>query len=117
MTKLLAFFTLMTLLAACAPQAAPASSSEPFALSGEAVASVVYICDSGLELQATYYSNGAAVTYDGASYTLPQVVAGSGTRYQNETFQWWATGPEGSVANPVTGLTLDTCRESQASKG
>ena len=114
MTKLLPCLgTVALVLSACLPRTTPAASAEPFALAGTAVASATYLCDSGKSAEATYYQNGVQLSYDSVAYTLPQVVSGSGARYADERLEWWTKGPVGFVANPATGVFLDTCREAE----
>lgn len=59
-----------------------------------------FTCTDGTELDATFYSEESmALTLDGTTYELPQVVSASGARYANsdESFVFWNKGNEATV--------------------
>lgn len=64
-------------------------------LSGTPQATVLYLCDKGKTISASYYSNSVGLKLnDGSTMTLPHAVSADGARYANkdETFVFWSRG-------------------------
>ena len=77
---------------------------------------VVYRCDSGREISASYdtEADGATVTYQGRTVEMSSAIAASGARYVGGGWVWWTRGDsEGSlfVATPKgdTGASIERC--------
>lgn len=97
MKKLLATAALLA-LAACA--SAPAGDT----------ARVDWRCDNGAAFSSRIKASGAAEVFAGGQvYTLPGVVAGSGTRYTNGTVEYWEHGGE-AMLNGAHGGPYSNCR-------
>ena len=66
---------LSSVLAACATAPEPDPVSAP--------TEVVFTCDGGVELRATFAEGSATVVSPDGTFTLPQQVMGSGVRYSD----------------------------------
>ncbi len=97
MKKLLATAALLA-LSACASTATPGGPR------------IDWRCDGGAAFSMRLDSEGAANVFAGGqSYTLPGVVAGSGTRYTNGTVEYWEHGGEATL-NGAPGGPYTNCR-------
>lgn len=81
------------------------------------LASVVYSCDAGRSISATYYEEAVEISLDGgSSVTLPQTISASGARYANpdESFIFWNKGNEALIMRDnVMDLTYSNCKYEQ----
>ncbi|MBT9384450.1 MliC family protein [Pseudooceanicola sp. CBS1P-1] len=74
------------------------SASGGAALAGDpALIQVIYHCERGVEIPATYVNAGEAsvvvLQAEGRQIALPQVLSASGARYGgNAGYQWWSKG-------------------------
>lgn len=71
-------------------------------------ATVVYRCDDGRQVQASYPDHGTAVLqFDGNRHVLRVALSASGARYVGDRWQWWTRGMhEGSLAPLRAGETI-----------
>jgi uncharacterized lipoprotein YbaY len=73
---------------------------------------VSYLCEGGVRVQAIYIRGQAAVIFKNQTYTLPQVISGSGFRYSDGRAEWRGKGPEASLSSLRSNQVLaQNCRE------
>lgn len=66
------------------------ASTEPAA---DPTAQVVYQCESGQTIQASYpTTDTATVEYEGQTLPMTIAVSGSGSRYVGDELEWWTQG-------------------------
>ncbi len=84
-------------------------------------AQVVYQCESGQTVQASYPTNDTAtVEYDGQTLPMTIAVSGSGARYVGDELEWWTKGSgpgsEGTLfrhnGDDTTGDLVEQCEQS-----
>ncbi|BCX04879.1 MAG: hypothetical protein KatS3mg053_2817 [Candidatus Roseilinea sp.] len=88
--------------------------------SGQASAegrTVEYDCAGGKTVKVVYGADSAEVTFDGQTWTLPQVPSASGVRYDDGTWEWRSKGPNGFLVDVQNNVVVaNDCRE-RASDG
>jgi membrane-bound inhibitor of C-type lysozyme len=94
--KKLLFAAVLLSLAACTTTGAPTNSAQ-----------IQWRCDGGAAFSMHLNAQGAAEVFAGGrTYTLPGVVAGSGTRYTDGSVEYWEHGGEamlnGAAGGPYT---------------
>ena len=78
--------------------------------SGGAGARIDWRCDGGAAFSMRLTNEGNAEVFAGGqTYTLPGVIAGSGTRYTNGTVEYWEHGGE-AMLNGAAGGPYTNCR-------
>lgn len=95
--RLLLWAPLAVLVVACSPnpnQKAGEEASEPSQLQSQELGPPTrFLCDDGRTLTATFYGDRVTVEiYNGASYTLPAVIAASGEAYEADGIRFHAKG-------------------------
>lgn len=96
-------------VAACSPKTEPTTArSAPEATRGVGAEVLVYQCDNGQTLRASYPDRDTAlVEYQGRSRILKSGRAASGARYVGDSLQWWTQGlARGAVAPLAMGEDL-----------
>lgn len=68
----------------------------------------VYQCDDGREFLAEFDDDGVVLSIGVEVIELPSVQAGSGEKYEDETFIFWVKGDEATYA--VKGELETVCR-------
>lgn len=77
------------------------STQTPFGTTATAsTASVRYLCESGVQVLASYPdTDSAVIEYQGQIYRLQIAVSASGARYVDDDIEWWTKGTgKGSTA-------------------
>ena len=87
-------FAVLALLAACTPDGADPSASDPNATQ--------YLCADGTEITTLLGNDGnLKLTVQGETVTLLAEEAASGARYgwpsDGSSYVWWTKGPEGTL--------------------
>ena len=78
--------------------------------SGGTGARIDWRCDGGAAFSMRLNNEGSAEVFAGGqTYTLPGVMAGSGTRYTNGTVEYWEHGSE-AMLNGAAGGPYTNCR-------
>ena len=88
-------------VAACSPKTEPTTArSAPEVTRGVGAEVLVYACDNGQAVRASYPDRDTAlVEYQGRSRILKSARAASGARYVGDGLQWWTQGlTRGAVA-------------------
>lgn len=99
--RILAAFVFALVLASCAATG-PSGPTDR----------VDWRCSGGAAFSARINAQGAAEVFAGGQvYTLPGVVAGSGTRYTNGAVEYWEHGGEATL-NGAQGGPYTGCRRS-----
>lgn len=90
------------LLAACQAGPRPERSTDV------AATAIVYRCDDGRQIQASYPDHDTAVLqFDDHRHVLHVALSASGARYIGDRWQWWTRGMhEGSLAPLRAGETI-----------
>lgn len=98
-----------------APQnpAPPSDSLSPPAAPGASAATLVYHCD-GLEFTAQYVGDQVILQTPKQRYTLPQVRAADGAKFQDGATTFWSKGETAVVE--LGGKPYTNCRERLASE-
>jgi membrane-bound inhibitor of C-type lysozyme len=87
--------------------AAVAACTTPSGAAGERID---WRCDGGAAFSMRLTNAGNAEVFAGGqTYTLPGVIAGSGTRYTNGTVEYWEHGRE-AMLNGAAGGPYTNCR-------
>ncbi|CAN5437774.1 hypothetical protein BH10PSE4_BH10PSE4_25650 [soil metagenome] len=108
-TRVALLLTGLLAVAACSPKTEPATvRSAPEATRGVGAEVLVYQCDNGQALRASYPDRDTAlVEYQGRSRILKSARAASGARYVGDSLQWWTQGlTRGAVAPLAMGEDL-----------
>ncbi len=76
------------------------------------VNSVTFVCEADKTIKADFYTDKVSlVLSDGRTFTLPQVISGSGARYatENESFVFWNKGDTAFITEGAQGDTFKNC--------
>lgn len=78
---------------------------------------VEYDCAGGKTVKVVYGADSAEITFDGQTWTLPQVPSASGIRYDDGIWEWRSKGPNGFLVDVQNNVVVaNDCRE-RASDG
>lgn len=73
---------------------------------------VEYDCAGGKTVKVVYGADSAEVTFDGQTWTLPQVPSASGIRYDDGIWEWRSKGPNGFLVDVQNNVVVaNDCRK------
>src|SRR6266581_9574775 len=80
---------------AMAQETLPAAPSAPKSHRMPMMQRLSYNCDGGTKVVVFLRERNAQVSFQGKTYAMKQVEAGSGTRYSEGSVVWWSKGEKG----------------------
>jgi len=80
---------------------------------------ILYQCDSGRQIMASYPEEGdrAVLSYQGKRLRLTRAIAASGARYVGDDHEWWSKGREASLfQGEAENMLLEACHQDEGTK-
>jgi len=105
---------LALLLVGCSDSAPMPATDATATVPDAEVHYLVYACDSGAEIQATYPDlESAEIRYEGDSHQLEFLPASakSGAEYANETWSWLTSGSAGILTQVGSDEEVERCEQ------